>query len=185
MEVNFRPIGPKMVVGTLTVELQRITKAPLKPQQRLYIIRSILLPRLYHRLVLAGTTLGTMKSLDRQVRSSARKWLRLLPDVPKVYFHAPTREGGFGLPSFETAVPCSIIERLDSMAQSTSPAARAAYDEAWVQNRIRWACRALTKNNGEALRSKQHVDRWWSEALHKSVDGRELRESAKVSASSS
>ncbi|KAI4473651.1 hypothetical protein M0804_015255, partial [Polistes exclamans] len=164
--VDFRPIGPKKVGGTLTVELQRITKAPLKPQQPLYIIRSFLLPRLYYRLVLAGTTLGTMKSLDRQVRASARKWLRLPPDVPKAYFHAPTREGGLGLPSFETAVPCRIIERLDGMAQSTSPASRAAHDEAWVQNRIRWASRALTKTNGEALRSKEDVDRWWSEALH-------------------
>lgn len=183
--VDFRPIGPKKAGGTLMRELERITRAPLKPQQRLHIIRSFLLPRLYHRLVLAGTTLGKLRSLDLQVRSAARNWLRLPPDVPKAYFHAPVREGGLGLPSFETSVPSQIIERFEGLAQSTSPAARAAHEEVWVQKRIRWAYHALTKKDGEALRSKQDVDRWWSKSLHGSVDGHELRESAKVSASSS
>lgn len=183
--VDFRPIGPKRVGGTLAIELERLTKAPLKPQQRLLILRAFLLPRLYHKLVLAGSTLGKLRALDMQVRLAVRKWLHLPHDIPKAYFHTPAPNGGLGLPSFETTVPCLMRERLSNLAESSLPAARAAHEGYWVSKRILWSDRALTKANGVTLASSKEAVRWWSQALYSSVDGFELRECGKTNISSS
>ena len=63
--------------------LQQLTKAPLKPQQRLYLLRVHLLPSLHHQLILDRVTQGTLSWLDRIVRKAVRGWLRLPHDLPK------------------------------------------------------------------------------------------------------
>ncbi|CAN7982140.1 unnamed protein product, partial [Ixodes pacificus] len=76
--------------------LERVTRAPLKPQQRLFILRGFLLPRLHHRLVLGLWGIGTLSKLDRMTRAAIRKWLAPPHDTPVEYFHAPVSEGGLG-----------------------------------------------------------------------------------------
>ena len=44
------------VADRLNCGLDNISAAPLKPQQRLFILKIHLIPALYHQLVLAGTT---------------------------------------------------------------------------------------------------------------------------------
>ncbi|KAG7196446.1 hypothetical protein KM043_000117, partial [Ampulex compressa] len=177
--VDFRPVGPKRAGGTINTELDRLTKAPLKPQQRLKILRCFLIPRYYHTLVLAGTTLGKLKALDRQVRTAIRRWLRLPPDATNAYFHTPCRMGGLGIPSFSTTIPGLMLTRLKKLANSTSPAVRAAAQSAWVEMRLKWAERGLTKD-GNVLSTPDARDRWWAQQLYRSVDGFELQESGKT-----
>jgi len=74
--------------------LQSLTESPLKPQQRMALARCNLLPRLYHGLVLAAQTAKGLETLDRIVRASVRKWLRLPKDTPLAFFHAKARDGG-------------------------------------------------------------------------------------------
>lgn len=181
--VDFRPIGPRKAGGSLHVELDRISKAPLKPQQRLKILRCFLIPRLYYRLVLAGTTLGKLKALDKQVRAAIRKWLRFPADVALAYYHTTTQDGGLGIPSLTTTVPRLMRDRLKSLAKSSSASARAVARANWVTRRERWAEKALTRQ-GEMLDTTQKGCRWWAQSLHRSVDGKELRECAKTDTSS-
>ena len=56
----------------LTRGLNQLKSAPLKPQQRLYILRAHLLPKLDHKLVLSRTRGGVLNRLDRVVRKSVR-----------------------------------------------------------------------------------------------------------------
>lgn len=181
--VDFQYSGPKRASRSLKTELECISRAPLKPQQRLLVLRAYLMPRYYHHLVLSRTTLGHLRGLDLQVRSAVRRWLSLPRDIPTAYFHTTTKEGGLGLPAFETSIPCHMYCRLKSMESSTCEAARAAALGYWVQKRIHWSTAALTKN-GEALRCREDVERWWADRLHRSVDGRELRECSGESSSS-
>lgn len=44
------------VAGKLRVGLENISSAPLKPQQRLYMLKTNLVPAMYHQLVLATST---------------------------------------------------------------------------------------------------------------------------------
>ena len=58
----------------LQFKLEQVTKAPLKPQQRMFILRTNILPALFHQLVLAETTEGYLNSLDLAIRSQVKKW---------------------------------------------------------------------------------------------------------------
>lgn len=179
--VNLSPVGVKRVSPTLEVELQRITRAPLKPQQRLTILRCFLVTRYYHRLVLAGCTLKILRLLDLQVRSAVRRWLRLPKDVPVAYFHTPCRDGGLGIPSFLTTIPGQMRDRLIAMRDSSSQSVRAVHGSVWVQNKIQWTERAL-KPDGEELFSPERRAKHWADRLYESVDGKELRECGRSTA---
>lgn len=182
--VEMSPMGPRRVGSELATYLNRLTRAPLKPQQRMKILRAFLVPRLYHTLVLGAVTLGKLRVLDRQIRASVRRWLRLPGDVPMAFVHASIQEGGLGIPSLSTTIPGLIIHRLEALQQSAAPQIRAVSSEEWVQRRLRWARNALTVD-GQCLSQKEQRDRWWARRLHSSVDGCELRECSRTSCVSS
>uniref|UniRef100_A0ABD2WQM3 Reverse transcriptase n=1 Tax=Trichogramma kaykai TaxID=54128 RepID=A0ABD2WQM3_9HYME len=165
-------------------ELANIASAPLKPQQRLKILRCFFVPRFYHQLVLSRCHLQTLKSLDRQVRAAVRKWLRLPKDVPIGYFHARCLDGGLGIPSFRTAIPALVHSRLSDMAESSCAAVRGVFCHRSVQASIRWAETALSFH-GRPLIDQEARGKYWASLLHQANDGKELSECARVRASHS
>lgn len=173
--VDFRPAGPRRVGSDISIYLSRLSRAPLKPQQRLKIVRCFLLPRLYHSLVLGRATLGKLRALDVATRAAVRKWLRLPGDVPTAFFHSPVASGGLGIPALATTVPGLLLQRLRSLETSTAPQVQAIAQYIWAERRREWARRALTRD-GVCLASKHLRGVWWSRRLHNSVDGFELRE---------
>ena len=72
----------------LEFKLEQTTKALLKPQQRLFVLRTNILPALLHQLVLAEYTEGYLDSLDLMVRSKVRLWLKLPHDTVTPFFYA-------------------------------------------------------------------------------------------------
>uniref|UniRef100_A0ABD2WCU9 Reverse transcriptase domain-containing protein n=1 Tax=Trichogramma kaykai TaxID=54128 RepID=A0ABD2WCU9_9HYME len=182
--VHFSPLGFRKPGGTLVRELANIASAPLKPQQRLKILRCFLVPRFYHQLVLSRCHLQTLKSLDRQVRAAGRKWLRLPKDVPIGYFHARCLDGGLGIPSFRTAIPALVHSRLSDMAESSCAAVRGVFCHRSVQASIRWAETALSFH-GRPLIDQEARGKYWASLFHQANDGKELSECARVRASHS
>lgn len=181
--VDFRPAGPKKVGSDISTYLSRLSRAPLKPQQRLKIVRCFLLPRLYHSLVLGRATLGKLRALDISTRAAVRRWLRLPKDVPTAFFHSPVAGGGLGIPAMATTVPGLLHQRLRNLETSTAPQVRAVANETWATRRLEWARRALTRD-GVCMTSKRLRDGWWAHRLHESTDGYELRECARSNLSS-
>lgn len=173
--VDFRPAGPKKVGSDISIYLNRLSRAPLKPQQRLKIVRCFLLPRLYHSLVLGRATLGKLRALDIQTRAAVRRWLRLPKDVPTAFFHSPVSGGGLGIPALATTVPGLLFHRLRSLESSSAMQVQAITNHTWVVRRREWARHALTRD-GVCLATKHLRDKWWSRRLFRSVDGYELRE---------
>lgn len=86
--------GVKPLEMDLTRLLRNLSKAPLKPQQRLETFHNYLIPRMIHGLVLGGVTDGRLLQLHRIMRRSVRGWLRLPKDVAVGYFHCQVRSGG-------------------------------------------------------------------------------------------
>lgn len=82
--------------------LTEISKAPLKPYQRLEILKTFAAPKLIHELVLGATHRNTLKKMDTLVRSAVRAWLRLAKDTPLGYLHTPISDGGIGIPCFHS-----------------------------------------------------------------------------------
>lgn len=68
------------------------------------------------------------------------------------------------------------------MEKSSSPAARTVHGMLWVQNKIRWTDRVLNID-GYRLYSSEHRANHWARRLYESVDGRELQDCSKSTAS--
>lgn len=180
--VEFSPNGRNVpLTKDVASMLERVAKAPLKPQQRLVILRFYLIPRLYHRLVLGRWNRKLLKRLDVQIRDAVRKWMALPHDTPLGYYHAPVAEGGLGVGSFSTAIPWMQVQRLSRMATSSSPICRQAADTYMVKTALDRAKKACVVR-GNILSDKQSVGKHWSALLHASNDGHALREVRQVPA---
>ena len=70
----------------LQAGLNNLARAPLKPQQRLFLLRVFLIPNLNHGLVFTNMTMKVLKRLDVMVREACRNWLKWPKDVPEELF---------------------------------------------------------------------------------------------------
>ena len=87
--IQFQPHGAAPSDGSVLEEgLRNLRRAPVKPQQRMFMLRDNLVPKLQHGLVLGTARRGTLRKLDVQMRHHVRLWLRLPKDTPVAYFHA-------------------------------------------------------------------------------------------------
>jgi hypothetical protein len=157
--------------------LERTQKAPLKPQQRLWILRHTMIPRIQHKLTFGRITIERLKQLDVIIRAAVRRWLHLPKDTPSGYFHAPVKEGGLGIPALRYTIPGQRWRRCDRLLQSTSPATTAVVRSPLFQQQQEWAVKVCADLRSAGL-SSQDIKAYWTNQLHRSVDGRELKESA-------
>lgn len=157
-------IGPK---------LQRLTKAPLKPQQRLFALRTVLIPQLYHKLALGSVAIGVLRKTDKLIRYYVRRWLNLPLDVPIAFVHAPPKSGGLGIPSLRWVAPMLRLRRLSNIKwpHLTQNEVASSFLEAEKQ---RARDRLLAEQN--ELLSRPAIEKYWANKLYLSVDGSGLRE---------
>lgn len=94
--IPFTPEGK--IVANISQGLQEaiieLTKAALKPQQRLFALRTMVIPGIYHQLELGSTSLSLLRKCDRMIRHAVRGWLGLPGDSPNAYIHANGKDGG-------------------------------------------------------------------------------------------
>ena len=95
--------------------ISNVSKAPLKPQQRLDILETNIIPQLIHQLVLAPCSALLLKNLDIQIRKAVNRWLCLPNASPLGYFYAPVEAGGLGLPRLRTNIPVLKSNRWDNL----------------------------------------------------------------------
>lgn len=173
--VLFNTRGRKVpLTGELIPLLERLSAAPLKPQQRLVLLKHYLLPRFYHRGTFAHVTAKLLRRLDTCVRLRIRRWLRLPHDTPVGYFHAPVESGGLGIPALRHMLPRLKLQRMAMLRMSDVPACGDAVKCPALILEERKATTLLTVN-GVVLRTAKDVQGHWAELLHNSVDGEHLR----------
>lgn len=160
--------------GKLDALLQELTRAPLKPYQRLQLLKFHAVPKFTHELVLGHAHRNTLKKLDSLTRAAVRQWLRLPHDTPLGYLHAHVRDGGLGIPCFSTSIPLLQQKRFEKIA--ANPAT--IFQVMQRQDSFRTQGRRLDKPcrlNTAVVTSKAEVREGWGDVLSNSVDGRELR----------
>ena len=159
---------------------QKTTKAPLKPQQRLFVLRTNILPALLHQLVLAEYTEGYLDSLDLMVRSKVRLWLKLPHDTVTPFFYANYRDRGLGLVCLRFTVPPAMkLNRFRKATQSEDPILRAIAMSDSFQAELR-ACEAMQIWKEYQMDVKISRDFAFSHELRKSADCYGLTCTAKV-----
>lgn len=173
--VPFTPEG--RTVAQPEVELlqtvNKLTKAALKPQQRLFALRVMVLPGLYHLLTLGNTNLSRLKKIDKVVRGAVRKWLALPHDVVNAYIHASAKDGGLAIPSMRWLMPLRRKERLLKLTKEGREPCP------YLSQEIGRARRRLLEGRDEIM-SKHTLERRWARLLHSAIDGIALKESGKV-----
>lgn len=150
-----------------------VSKISLKPRQRLFILRTFLIPSTYHALTLRTTNLSTVRKLDSITRQAVRKWLHLPHDTLSAYIHAETSEGGLHIPSLRWEIPEMRARRLKNIAE-ISPA-----HASLVQQEINLCLRRLN-DKSTTLSSSKEIKNRWATLLYKSIDGAPFSESSKV-----
>lgn len=122
-----------------------------------------------------------LRKMDVSIRGSVRRWLDLPHDTPLGFFHAPVAEGGLGITSLRASIPSMLLQRLANLSLSGHPGCEAAIRTPLLTGLLRRA-NAATSYQGRLLTSKMEVHRMWAMLLHRSCDGKALKESRRVPA---
>ena len=120
--IRFDPNGKMTAnINELNAMLERLRKAPLKPYQKIELLRNHLLPKFSHQLVLGRVTKGLLNNFDARIRNFVRETTDLPKDTPTAFFYARTNEGGLGIPCLLFTIPRSILRRMSKMETSNDP----------------------------------------------------------------
>ena len=108
--------GQTTAVEVLRRGVDNISKSMLKPQQRMYALRTVLTPRLIHELCLERRTKELLKRMDRITKAAVKKWLHLPKDTPSSLIFASVRSGGLGISALRTLIPRLQYERFERLS---------------------------------------------------------------------
>ncbi|KAA3673249.1 uncharacterized protein DEA37_0011157, partial [Paragonimus westermani] len=149
--------------------LDGLTKAPLKPYQRLEILRTFLITKLKFELVLGSAHRNTLRKIDRLVRDKVRMWLRLPKDTTLAFMHSKIDEHGLGIPCLETTFPLEQRSKCERLVNfGTTEVANIVQCKAVVSDLV--VANAPISVYGILVNSKSEEDKAWREALVKTHD---------------
>ena len=114
-------IVSKDLMAKLTEQLLEIKRAPLKPQQRLILLKTHLVPQFIHELTLCPVKSETLKKMDLKIRAEVRDWLKLPADTVLGAFYGTVPAGGLGLMELKSRVLLMKIARTERMRDSSDP----------------------------------------------------------------
>jgi hypothetical protein len=151
--------------------LKRLKRAPLKPQQRIQIIRSTITQRMIHTLRLCRVNTKLLRNLDRKIRTFVKSVLHLPPGTSTAFFYIPVSMGGLGLPEFMSLIPAAKLKLIEKMMLSSDPiVVEAVGCEHWLKE-LRW-CHKVTSQNGDLSEAKAaRVERYTTSYTGKTQSG--------------
>ena len=178
--VHFSATGSQPdVEEKLKKRLKELHRAPLKPQQRMWILTTKVIPALYHQLVLSRCTKGFLSHIDKTIRSSVRQWTKLPKDTPLPFFYAHTKDGGLGIPSIEYIVPALKTKRLLNLKSSDDPVVRKITAlESFQKELHKWSTPVTFR--GHLMSTAQMRRQAFKETLYATEDGKGLVHSSLV-----
>ena len=150
--------------------LGRITKSVLKPQHKLEILKTNVIPRLLYEVGLEYRSAGFLNDLDIQVRRAVRRWLHLPKDVPIPMYHADIENGGLGIVNLKTRIPKLQIERirrLDSI-EGKDPYLNALTSSHYWQKLKQRTLEAINRLGLDDTLNEKEI---WKNRLYNSIDG--------------
>ena len=158
----------------LVIGIGKLTKSPLKPQQRLHALRVHLFPALIYGLTLSKAGVGVLGALDKIVRVAVRKWLHMPKDVPTAFFYTKIGDGGLGLKAYLTHVRLMRIGRLERITLTEDEGLKALLATKTGLD-LRASIGKVIKVGKVVTNSRQQIDSAYRDILHDSVDGKGLR----------
>ena len=142
--------------------LNNISRAPLKPQQRMVILRKFLVPRFLHELVLAPLGDGWLRWLDTTLIANVRRWLKLPND------------GGLAVPSLRYSIPVMRRKRLEAICSAMDLHSTSLVVSPFFKKELDGL--SSKSLDGRLVSDKQSLAKAWADCLYTKVDGRGLSE---------
>ncbi|CAI2738299.1 unnamed protein product [Dicrocoelium dendriticum] len=173
LEFSWRGKTGGLIGQELVTYLNRITRAPLKPCQRMEILLIFLVPEFLHQLVLQTVKRRVLRRLHVQIRGAVRRWLKLPKDAVNGLLHTPSKAGGLGIPCLSVLVPLLQRERFAKLVGSPHSTVReVAMQEG--QARILHAVNQPVSVGGIVVCTKEEAAAAWRALWLSSSDGRDL-----------
>lgn len=166
------------IIPDLLASLEKLTKAPLKPQQRLFGLRTMILPGLFHKLELGNINISVLRKCDRLVRAKVRQWLSLPSDTPNAYMHANIKDGGLGIGALRWNAPLRRMQRL--LRLPLADQAGSSIPGSFLRKELEICKNRLLVERQQQLSTDGDIRNRWAQLLYTSVDGSGLQESTKV-----
>jgi hypothetical protein len=152
---QFSPFGMTTANNyELFEQLKLIRASPLKPHQKIYIIKHHLIPRYISAYQRPNITKKTLKEADKKIRKTVKEILHLFSHCHNSIFYTSQKDGGLGMFNFEERIPNIIFNRLeklkihDDLLKTTIE-----MSENWI-NRIKRLCNN-TAINKETYKKQQ------------------------------
>uniref|UniRef100_A0A8C5JJ73 Reverse transcriptase n=1 Tax=Junco hyemalis TaxID=40217 RepID=A0A8C5JJ73_JUNHY len=103
----------------LTDWLQRIGRSPLKPLQKVDILRTYTIPRMIYLADHTEVKVSLLESLDQLIRNTVKEWLHLPQSTCDAILYSSFKDGGLGLIRLVALIPSIQARRLHRLAQSS------------------------------------------------------------------
>ena len=92
----------------------------MRPQQRFYLLKHHLVPKLMCSLVLGRVDKTEIGLMDKRIRVSVRSWLKLLNDVSKAHLYADETDGGAAVPILGSRVRFAKVNQFKKIRDWSS-----------------------------------------------------------------
>src|SRR5699024_10200198 len=92
--------------------LTKLKQARLKPLQKLYFLRSHLIPTYLHLLIHEDFIGSSLETMDQKIRSAAKSILWQLSSMPNACVHLKVKNGGMGIPQLRWFIPNLAFKRM-------------------------------------------------------------------------
>lgn len=149
--------------------LDQIATAPLKPQQKLVMLKYYLVPRIINDLQYPSITRKTLNAIDQRIRTVIKKSLHIPAATTNHFLYAKIRDGGLGILCLKERIPVILHNRIVNLMGHEDPFTQAALTCTQGENMIR----KIKKQLGN-LTTKELIDRHHAQGLETSYSGNGL-----------
>lgn len=164
----------------LREHLLQLRKAPLKPQQPLYLLRTNVIPGVLNTLVLGRCGRTTLRRIDQQVRREVQAWFHLPNDTTDAFIHTSVRGGELDIVELSFIVPLHRTTKLNNLRISPYPPVRQLTGSPLFRRLVQKSRPAV--RNEHLLDSRAAIRGHFHRALIQSVDGAGLKVAAVIPA---
>ena len=119
VQVGPNGIATPDLMGELETGIRKISRAPLKPSQRVKLLKVYLLPRLVYRADLGEVPATSLAKLDMAARKAVKEWLHLPACTANGLVYARNKDGGLGIDRLERSIPTIQVRRIYRMSRSS------------------------------------------------------------------
>lgn len=176
--IRFKGADVSNKMPNIDEDLSRISKAPLKPQQKLCMLSQYVLTKQTFQAVLGDVSKEELRRNDIKTREAVRKWLHLPKDIPNACIHAPIRLGGLGVTSMSVSTPYNRYTRANRFVHSGSLLA-----SEFEKSRYYQTCSSVGKEmfSEKGLNVDDGLIKYFEYELEKTIEGKDLAQFLKTS----